>query len=292
MTTNRLSSTLRDGLVLSKRLGNRVQGFNLMRNLGWLHIYTGTYNKALEALYESQDRHQDENLTYQATILTYLGATYVQHGDFERAKFSLDKALHGFRKTRPTRAHRTVALHWLSLLHIYREDYDSALNYAQEAFRNAEVRHDGRHAAAAKTYLGHAYLGKGETNEATESYQEAIRLHREMGQINRSMEPLAGMANAALSTCDTERAMEYTDEILSHIENNNLDRTEEAFKVYDVCYRLLIELNDSRAETVCQRAYDQLQLRASSLNDEEQLRLFWSMRGHQEIVDAIEAANL
>lgn len=119
-----------------------------------------------------------------------------------------------------------------------------------------------------------------------ESYQQARRLHLEMEQFNRSMEPLAGLAQVALLSNDLEESQILAEEILTHILAHDLNHTEDAFQVYLTCYRVLYMNQDARVTQVLQMTYKQLKLRAASPQNDGQKELFWNVAGHREVFEA------
>ncbi len=275
---------IHEGLALSRRLGTLVNDGQQLRNLGWLYVYTGDYNKAYAALQQSIDQLEGTNVTFAAAAHSYLGFHYLQSGDWENAQRWLMHALDGFRAVEETRPHRTLVLHWLSQLHLLREAYESALDYAQQAVRAAEPRGDSRHLATAHTLIGHALVGLEEYSVAAEHYQQAKELALALEQYNRHLEPMAGLADVALQRSEPAEALAIVEAILEHVETNTLDRTEEGLQVYRTCYRVLRANRDSRAQSILATMYDQLQARAATIDDPEQRRLFWeAMPGHREI---------
>lgn len=272
------------GLTLSRRLNTPVNSGQLLRNLGWLYVYTGEYNKASTALHQSLALLEETNVTFAAAAHSYSGFYHLQSGDWETAQQLLARALAGFRTVEETRPHRTVVLHWLSLLHTYRMEFDVALDYAVQALQAAEPRGDSRHIATARTLMGHALLGMNKFAAARQNYQEAKALTLAVEQYNRSLEPMAGLAAVSLQQGKLSEARAIIEEILSQLKARKLDRTEEALQVYRTCYQVLQSLGDSRTLTILQTMYDQLQARAATIDDPEHQQMFWeAMPGHREI---------
>jgi hypothetical protein len=77
-------------------------------------------------------------------------------------------------------------------------------------------------------------------------------------------EPLAGLA----------QAFTYVDEAMGYLESHELVGTDELFRVYLACYRVLRANEDPRAEQLLNRAYDLLQGRAAKIADEGLRRSF------------------
>ena len=269
------------GIELCRQLGHPIRESQLLRNWGWLYSYIGKYEQAHQTLQQALALAKGKDAGFEATTWSYIGLTYLQSGDIAQAKRYLESYLEEYDVVRKTKSHRVFALQGMSLLHTYTHAYDVALHYAQEAMQNAESRGDSRHAAIAWTCKGHAQLGMAEVAEAQASYSNAYRLHLEMEQSNRSMEPLAGLAEVALCTENLEQASAYTEQILAHIEKHTLARTTESCHLLLSCHRVLTKLTDPRAAWVRQQAQAQLQSRADSLRDEAAQRIFWTVPAHQ-----------
>ena len=63
---------------------------------------------------------------------------------------------------------------------------------------------------------------------------------------------------------------------------------EEGFRIYETCYRLLKAFDDPRAQAILSTVQEHLRVRAASLSDPEQQRMFWDMAGHRRIRDAAD----
>ncbi len=271
------------GLTLSRRLERQVTTGQILRNLGWLYVYTGEYSNAHETLQQSLALLEGTDVTFAAVVQSYLGYCYLQSGDWTNAQSCLEISLAGFRTVEETRPHRTATLHWLSLLHSYQQEYETALAYAQQALQASELRGDSRHSAIARTCMGHALLGMEDLTEAEKHYLEARQLYLEMEQFNRSLEPLAGLADVALCRGDVRHAFDLMHKIVSHLEAETLDRTDEALYVYAIAYRVLLANHDARAVGLLQIMVNQIHARAATLEDEMQRHLFWNVPAHRKI---------
>ena len=116
-------------------------------------------------------------------------------------------------------------------------------------------------------------------------YQQALALRLELGQHNLAMESLAGLARVSLVQNDLARAQAHVEQILSHLETSTLDGTDEPFRAYHICYRVLRAGRDSRAQGFLNIAYGLLQEQAGKINDEEVRRAFLeNVAAHREIL--------
>jgi tetratricopeptide (TPR) repeat protein len=141
----------------------------------------------------------------------------------------------------------------------------------------------------ALTRLGHALEGLGRLAEATEAFQQALFLRRELNQSNLATEPLAGLARVALAQGDLPQARMHVAEILHHLETGSLDGADEPCQVYLTCYRVLCAAReDLSAQAILSKAHSLLQERAAKISDEELRHSFLEkVAVHRKIVEAI-----
>ena len=126
--------------------------------------------------------------------------------------------------------------------------------------------------------------------EAAQSYRQAVEIRGELGERNLAIESLAGLARASLGQKDLSLALTHVEEILDHLEDKTLDGTDEPFRIYLTCYRVLRANQDPRAQDVLAEAHRLLQERAARISDEETRRLFLeNVTAHREIVEAWES---
>jgi len=135
------------------------------------------------------------------------------------------------------------------------------------------------------TSLGHALASLGRLEEAAESYRQAVSIRRQVGEHRLAVESLAGLARVALAREDLNQARAWVEEIMSHLESDSLDGTDEPLRVYLTCYRVLRADLDPRAEAVLDTAHRLLQEQAAKITDEEMRRSFLeNVAAHREIV--------
>jgi hypothetical protein len=108
------------------------------------------------------------------------------------------------------------------------------------------------------------------------------------------MESLAGLARVSLAQGDASQAqaLAQVEEILSYLETGTLDGTEEPFRIYLTCYRVLRASQDPRARTVLNTAHRLLGERTAKISDEELRRSFLdNVAVHREIVSEFTNAG-
>ena len=100
---------------------------------------------------------------------------------------------------------------------------------------------------------------------------------------------MAGLAQVSLIQGDLQQAKDQVEEILNHLETSTLDGTEEPFRIYLICYRVLLADQDPRAETILATSYQKLQERAAKITDDEmRVSFLKNVAAHREIVTEFE----
>ena len=75
------------------------------------------------------------------------------------------------------------------------------------------------------------------------------------------------------------------EEVLSYLKTTTLDSTDDPFRVYLTCYRILRANQDACAQAILNTAYTLLQERAANIGDEEMRRSFLeNVPTHRELV--------
>lgn len=93
------------------------------------------------------------------------------------------------------------------------------------------------------------------------------------------------LACVSIAQSDLARAQAHVEQILSHLESDTLDGTDEPFRVYLTCYRVLQASRDSRSQGVLNMAHSLLQEQAGKIADEEVRRSFLeNVAAHREIL--------
>jgi tetratricopeptide (TPR) repeat protein len=204
-----------------------------------------------------------------------VGLNAMALGDYPAALAHLGGARHTFRELREDNTDDDAwAQSALALLHHQLGENQMAREYAARALAiHRKTGYDYR-TATALIRLGHALTALKELGEACEVYQEALDLRRQMGQRHLAPEPLAGLARVALLQGDIERALVYSEEILSHLAIGSVDGTDEPLRIYLTCYRVLNANKDPRAEEMLATVHSLLQERAAKIEDKELRRSF------------------
>ena len=146
-------------------------------------------------------------------------------------------------------------------------DYQRAKEFAQSALGLAKELKDLHIESHANVLLGHITSEMGQYNEAETAYKAALQLRKEG---KSQLEPLAGLALAALAQNKTEDALQHAAAILDFAENTeNVASTPDVLKAYLHCYQVLLQQQDERANTILNKAYQLLQTAIAKIPDEK-----------------------
>jgi len=277
-------------LGICRAIGDREGEAFALYNLGVAS--QGMYDYAGARAYEEQALRIFREIGYregEGAALAYLGHVTADQGDYTGARLCYERALRIFRQT-GSRWGECLGLTLLSLLFHHLGEDEAAREHSQQALLIAQETGNRSDQGYALTNLGHALTSLGHLTEAADAYRRALALRQELGQHNLAMESRAGLAHVSLAQGDLTQAQAQVEEISSYLESNTLDGTDEPFRVYLTCYRVLHANQDPRAGDILNTAHRLLRERAARISDEELRRSFLeNVAAHREIVS--EFAN-
>jgi tetratricopeptide (TPR) repeat protein len=254
-------------LRLRREIGDRRGEGIAHNNLGVVADSQGYYSEAIQHYQQALAIDRETNDPWgQGYVLNNLGFVYRSQGDYATAKTYCEQALH-IRREIGERDGECETLAFLGLVYHHLGEHDRALTHCEQAVQIAVEIGARPTQGYAWTCLGHALTSVGRLAEAADAYREAVAVRRALGEQNRAMESLAGLARLVLLQEDRVQAQAHVEEILNHLAGHNLDGTEEPFLVHLTCYEVLHANADERASAVLQRAYTQLQERAARIED-------------------------
>lgn len=261
-------------LRVCREIGDRRGEGRALDSLGVVSAARGDYRTTL-SFYQGALRIRQEigDLRGEAETTNHLGTLARDFGDYGAARASYNQSLLIYREVGDRLGEFLVLSDLGLLLHQLGEDSDAG-DYCQHALELAQEVGDPHLLGYAWTHLGHVQEGLGQLTEAAESYRKALALRRKMGEDHLAMEPLAGLARLALLQADIPRAQSHVDEILAYLELGTLEGTEEPFRVYLACYRVLRASGDSRAAEFLRMVHQQMQQRITQIEDEASRRSF------------------
>jgi class 3 adenylate cyclase/tetratricopeptide (TPR) repeat protein len=272
-------------LLIMREIGDRQGQAMVLDNLGDVFRYQGDYARAKSYFDQSlYIRREIGERRGEANILNNLGNIFHYLGDYNRARRYYRQAL-VIRREIGERQGEGETLAYLSLLFHHLGDNQIAREYSAQSLRIADDLGDHHLKGFALTHLGHALTAQEQLAEAKVAYREAVAIRQNLGEYNRSMEPLAGLIRICLIEDEQAAAQLHVEEILNHLEEQDLQGTEEPVRIYLTCYRSLAGGQDPRALDILERTHDLLRSRVSKLEDVRLRRSFFAnVAAHRDVV--------
>ncbi|MBM3128887.1 MAG: tetratricopeptide repeat protein [Chloroflexi bacterium] len=277
---------LTQALGIFRRIGDRRSEGVAQVDLGLTYNQQGDYVVAKTHYQEGLQISRELGDRLGEGVATInLGYISDQLGEYASAKIYYGQTLCIYREI-GARTEESLSLSCLGLLSHHIGDNETAYQNCQQATQIAQEVGARNVQAYALTRLGHALTGLNRLAEAADAYQQALDIRRALGQQNLAMEPLAGLARVALAQENLSQAQTQVEEILKHLETHNFDGTDEPFRIYLTCYRVLRASRDARARTILATAQRLLQERAARISDETARRSFLeNVPHHREIIN-------
>jgi len=276
--------------LIYREIGNRQGESAVLNMLGLVSLYSGDYIGARD-YYERSLRIGQEigDRRRESVVLGNFGGIYRALGQYALARDYYEQSLQIAREIGNV-GRESDRLFNLGLLLHQMGDNKTAQEYAGQGLLIAEKVGERRLQGYALTILGHALAGLDHLPEAAKLYRQALNTRRELGEHKLAMEPLAGLARVSLAQDDLAKARGHADEILEHLETDNLEGTHEPLRVYLTCYHVLHADQDPRAQTILEKAFHLLQEQAAKITDKDMRRSFLeNVKTHCEIIKAWEA---
>jgi len=276
-------------LQIDREIGNRQGEATALGNLGLASSRLGDYARAKAFQEQALQIHREIGYRMgQGLVLDNLGILFSRQGDYATARDYYDQA-RGIYRDIGERGRESEELCNLALLLHHMGDDKTAQAYSQEALKIAQEIGSRRWQGFALTNLGHALTGQGYFAEAADAYRQAQDIRNEWGEEHLAIESLAGLARVFMAQEDLGQAHSTIVEILSFLETDSLDGTDDPFRIYLTCYYVLHAYRDTRAGEILNTAYHQLQERAAKISDQEIRRSFLeNVATHREIILAYD----
>ncbi|MCP4542138.1 MAG: tetratricopeptide repeat protein [Chloroflexi bacterium] len=273
-------------LMIAREIGHRQDENSALLELGLVTRFLGDhassrdyFERVLDVSREIGDRR------IESISLLNLGVITRSLGDYAGAQDYFERVLVIFRKM-GDRSRASLTLHDLGIVADLQGDYARAQSYNEQSLALAREVSNRMGVGYALNALARSLVGLEELAKAVAIYQQAVDERRESGDVSLVIESLAGLAHATLLQGDLAAAQLHVEEILSYLENNMLDGTEDPLRIYLICYHVLRANQDHRTQDVLTTAHTLLQEHAAKISDEEMRRSFLeNVAVHREIVD-------
>jgi len=235
---------------------NALDRAELLGNLGVMQRVFGRYDEAIRTFSDSRALGDDlDSASVIGKALSGIGETYYSMGEFELAAEYLRLALPKRRDAADQRG-QSVALRYLGSIEYTLANYSAALDLHQQALELATSPSDkalvevllaqdlaalGRYMEAAQSasgardkaeaagsiqtqadaleQLGRVQLAAAHPHEAAQFFEQALAIYTSQGLHGEQALALNGLALAARDAGELQRAVEYGEQALSHIES-------------------------------------------------------------------------
>jgi tetratricopeptide (TPR) repeat protein len=270
----------------------RIEGM-VLNDLGIQADDEGDYGEATDRYAEALALHRFiGNRTNEGGTLSNLGYAAMALGDYDNAgnRFNEARALFG---AIGHRRNEGITLINLGIAELNLDHPAMALDAAGQAL--PMLRSSGARGleAAALRLQGQAHLALGEAEAADKHLRVSRDLFDELGMTHLALEPMAALAQLAMSTGDRDTAMAEVERILlRQSQGVSLEGTEEPLRVALICHQVLAACGDPRAPAVLCHAHESLMDRAGRISDAARRRSFLErVPYHRQIVQAFAAKS-
>ena len=244
------------------QIGNEEGKALALHNLGNVSRQQGLYAQSLMHYQEALAINQRiKHVEQTGETLNALSVLYRELGDYKRAQTYLADAL-TYLPAEDSRRHIRTLID-ASLLYHLQGDQAKALLMGEQAL--AQCKTMPPLFAAALKNTGFAL---GQKDESRENFRQARRVYNDLSQPHLATEPAAGLAWLSYQDGDLPQALTYTEEILEQMEGKPLQGPDRVLWIYLVCYRVLTQAGDDRAESVLASAHTLMNDRAARIGDE------------------------
>ena len=265
------------------------------------------YEQALHIYCEIGD------LSGEASVLNSIGVLTWYLGDYEAARDLFERSLligkeAGSWQTQSASLHRLGNYHWyrgdlkmaintykqviemhqqmgdlqsegyvldnIGLLYIYEGKTELAVKSSRRVLEIARKIGDPLLEGYGLISLGHGLASQNDFLGATSAYKESLVVWRDLERLRPTTLCHTGLALIALEQGDKIQAQEYIEGVLAYLEFDDLEGSDEPFRVYEACCRVLLANDDPRAPKFLQATYEKLQEWASKIPNPSNRRSF------------------
>lgn len=261
---------LKTALPIYREVGDKPGESTCQERLGYLHLWTGDYDDALEYYLQSLELSRQIGFrSGEAAALFRLGHFYNQVGDYSEGKCYLEQALS---IACADHDRRRVAYHLFNISWSEQGlgQMEAAKKHAKEALAISQEIGDCNAEINAWIAVGSACAGLHEWDQAVTAFQRALDMVRQPVDPGGAIYCLAKLAGALLGAGKAAQALAHVEEILTFQESGGeLQGTDEGpIPVYMECYRVLEAYQDPRAVKLLEKAHSLFQEQVSRIKNE------------------------
>ncbi len=277
-------ASVAQALDIHRAAGDRQMESGALHNLGTYCLALGEFRQAGAHLVQALAVARSVGLRRQeAACRLTRGRLLLTLGDYPTARESYEASL-GVGREIGDNGLEAYARYGLALLQHQQGDDEAALEGSGIVASMAKAAGRRTMLAQALALRGSALEGLGHADEAAAAFREALEMRQAIGQPHLAAEVSAGLARLALAQGDLAGAQARVEQILDHLETGALHGTDEPFRIYLTCTRVLQAAQDPRAAEVLATAHALLQEQAATIDDMALKRSFLEqVEAHREL---------
>lgn len=205
-----------EGLTLYRELGDHAGIANCLSLLGSIAHGRGQYRLAAARLEEADVLFREKGASLEHGLnLSEWARVETEQGRYEQAQVLLDECV-AVNQALGEQPRIDWANYLLArLLFVSRRDPEQARRLAEQSLAQFEEQGIGWMRAFALSLLGQMHLERGEWAQARVKLEESVVIQQEVGSRGDSIEPLLGLARAALAQQELVEALRRCQESLS-----------------------------------------------------------------------------
>ena len=268
----------RHGLAIARETGERSSEQLISANLGVLYINMGDYRLASQHLKVANNpgAHGVFRVGY---AQNYLARAYLHQGRLDDALLILAPSVEQLRASRHLHGEIRAQSDLSFLLHLLGEQ-EKAREGLQSILRLIRQYGDTRQEALAYVRSGYVEEDSQQWNVAARAYAQGYECHSIVGQHYHAMNGMSGLARVAKHRGEDAMAYQYVSQVWETLQGQQVDATIETVRTYRTCHEIFVMHGDPLATEVFDTAWNQLQSRVSSIDDQGHVPLFWQIPDH------------
>ncbi|MEM7800041.1 MAG: tetratricopeptide repeat protein, partial [Chloroflexota bacterium] len=264
---------------------------NVFNDMGIASQAQGLFEEAISFWTQGQRIFQAiGNREGNARILTNLSALNLDLGDFESAQHYGKRGLEVCREINANLG-ECINLLNLSLASFFLEQENESEVYCHAAIYIAQTLNNDHILANANRELGLILTHLRRMTEALEAYEYTLEIAERIDQPTLIHEARAGIAHILLQEGEGTLATQIIAPTIEALTSGfKLDGAAHPFRVYQICYLVMLLEEDSRAQELLETAYNNLQVRINRINNPEKRAYYSNILEHKQIIRAYKAS--
>jgi signal transduction histidine kinase len=200
-------------LELSHRIGFREHEGTELYFIGVTYKQLGNFEKALDYLYQSlYIFREDKNFLFQSYPINIIGSIYFENGDYTKALEYFEEGL-AIRQASLDKLGEAGSLDNIGFTHFKLGNYAQAISYCERSLVIAESTQDERSQSNALLHLAEIYKQTGDIEKATKFSNGSMELKKAIGDRRREVEMLLFLADL-YKTVDLNKVLEVLNNAL------------------------------------------------------------------------------